>query len=125
MRRPPTFGHCRQPSAETSALPTCYRQSPEDLPLAAPSAALATAPSPRRRLSTQAPSRRETTRTFGHQNPGVIYGPGGQPADRNTEIFEIRRISDPRSSGATKHKSYENKHISLIQKISGASPQIL
>ena len=77
MRRPPMFGHCRQPFAETSALPMCCRQSQEDLPRAAPSAALATAPSLRWRLSTQAPRRRETTRTVVHHSPRGLKGPRG------------------------------------------------
>ena len=87
------------PGGRTSTLPTCSRQSPEDLQRATPSTALATAASPRRRLSTQAPRRRETTRTVGHQNPGALYGPGGLPADRNTAIFETRRISDLETLG--------------------------
>ena len=82
------------PSRRTSTLPTCCRQFPEDLPPTAPSTALATAARPGGGSRPRLRGGARKGRTVGHENPGVIYGPGGQPADRNTEIFEIRRISD-------------------------------
>ena len=55
--------------------------------------------------------------------PGSYTAPGASPQTGTRRYLRSAGSRTSRSSEATNCKSYANKHIPLIQKISGASPQ--